>query len=265
MTTPIPRDGAEAAIKPIIAKVVPPDTCRGLVRDVVNALYGAAAPTVQQFSACTFNIGPATPADFAALADGQTFLGCQEASDQQMMTAAYRQTHPDMRGSHSADPGKDAVPIFTHADFANQVVTKYHLAVGVRWVGLRGAGLSDHSHRKYITEMIAGDLHILNTHLIPSYTKSKAYLGLAEWRARQEHVHDHVEAIRTVVRGMPRDEPVILLGDLNGHPDRPELKPLHDIGFVGWNRDDGTGPSGDPSTTSCTCGVAASRSWGSSR
>lgn len=174
----------------------------------------------------TLNIGPG--ADLELPAD---VLACQEATDQRPATRTFAKDHPDWAVFHSILPGRNAVPILARRDLGHLRVT-YHLAVGRRWVGPKGAGPT-YSKAKYVTHLTVGTgLHVLNTHLIPSATRSEAYLGPKEWAARRRHFRDHVAAIVALVDTLAGD--VILCGDLNATPDFELLAPLHALGFVGW-------------------------------
>lgn len=172
----------------------------------------------------------------------------QEGSDQQKTTQAFVAAHPDWLRFHDPTAGRDAVPILVKQSVAEAfggAVVQYHLAVDRRWVGFVGAGRSEYAHKKFISHLIlGGDLHILNTHMIPSAGRSLEYfkrlatsplLGYKEWQARRQHIRDHVAAIVKYASSLPGT--VQLNGDLNGQPSWGLFQPLHAAGFDGWTRE----------------------------
>lgn len=112
-----------------------------------------------------------------------------------------------------------------------------HLAVPSRWVGPRGAGSRLRSKPKWVAHaaLDGGSVHVLNTHFLPSVTRTAKFLGKREWQARRRHFRDHVAYIVALCESLPGT--VILCGDFNATVDFDLLGPLHEAGFGGWTRE----------------------------
>ena len=182
----------------------------------------------------TWNVGEdGTGKNLVTVAAMCDVLNGQEVGDRDAMLNAFLVSNPLWTLCAGVIRGSGSVRVLVNTATMGEVVSATSvLAVEPRELGPHGAGPDD-SKPKVITRVdLANGATILNTHFIPSATRTKSYLGEREWKARRRHYADHVAAIIRLVGTI--DGPVVLAGDFNAEPDFELLAPLRALGFDGW-------------------------------
>lgn len=190
---------------------------------------------------CTYNLGnvpEATAEDLDILAGlGVELLNAQEGRDRRPLIAAWVNEHADWAAVPFEGRGVDDVPQLYRTDrlrlvdwWAREVIADRHLGDHRRH---EGAGPGD-IHPKSETTAVYQDLlsgrYITNTnqHLVASWTRTRSYLGLKEWKRRRAYGAAQVglavgEAHR-VTRGV-----AVSCGDFNADLSFELMRPLTDV------------------------------------
>lgn len=186
----------------------------------------------------TWNIGDGKGKvrDLHNIARDADVIALQEAGDRGKELAAFLVRHPFWAMYRPNDaPGQASLP-FLYRRLLFEVVGSYaEPAVEARNVGPNGAGPST-TKPKWVTRLhlvhkeTGRTLHVLNTHMIPSVTRTN--LPAAELDARRKHYADHVDALDAVIAA--RAGVVVVCADLNAPKGFDLLAPLM-ADLEGWS------------------------------
>lgn len=193
----------------------------------------AATPADLDILAAVFEQEPGV---IAFRAEGAAILGLCETGDRhKVITGWCRRTgFAEVPFEHGAgdtpilyDPRRVALIGFTH----------YPVMDRETWVGPEGSGPS-RIHVKYVTHAWFRDLetgrliHVLNTHLLASWTRNN--LPSDEEKARRDLAARHIAVLTAAIR--PLRGVVVVTGDYNGPKEHPIMAPLAalvDLGNAG--------------------------------
>lgn len=174
----------------------------------------------------TWNIGagPGKSADLDALAEASQVICCQEGGDRQpLLTGWAKRTGWALFAGTTG--GGPKVPILT-APGLRVVDARTVIAVGRFRVGDPGAGPAwlQRKAANVVTLAVDGgdELHVLNTHMVASVTRSK----LPNAWLRRRHYRRHMAALCRLIDSL--DGPLVVCGDFNAEEGFDLLAPLLD-------------------------------------
>ncbi len=174
----------------------------------------------------TWNIGagPGKTADLDALAEASQVICCQEGGDRQpLLTGWAKRTGWSLFAGTTG--GGPKVPILT-APGVRVVDARTVIAVGKFRVGDPGAGPAWLQRKAINVVTLAVDggdeLHVINTHMVASVTRSK----LPNAWLRRRHYRRHMVALCRLIDSL--DGPLVVCGDFNAERGFDLLAPLLD-------------------------------------
>jgi hypothetical protein len=156
-------------------------------------------------------------------------IGIQEGGDRGRVYDDFLKRNPGWGAWIGTNLSQQSVGILHRKSLGNVTARSARLAVGSRYLGPRGAGGAT-SKPKYVMrlDIMLSDSNrkvcMLNTHMIPSATRSRESLGADEWRRRQEHYRDHVAGLVAEINA--RNALLFVTGDFNATPTYPPLDPF---------------------------------------
>lgn len=165
-------------------------------------------------------------------------LSLQEAGDRRACINAFLKEYPHWTCfSEKSITGSGKVPILWNTLVMPVDKTDCTVAVKERRVGRRGAGTDPVPQRAINRVRVMGKdeagkthrMHVCNTHMIPSVTRSALFLGPKEKKARMQHYRDHIAAICAVAE--ERHGAMLVTADWNAEPDFELLNPMESQGF----------------------------------